>query len=259
MRISAPAKLNLYLEITGKREDGYHLLNSLAVFIDLYDEISVSINDELIVEGSYFPDEIMLKAANLLQTKFSVSQGAKFYLQKNVPVGGGLGGGSTDAAAVILLLKDLWNLTINEEEMFEIALQLGADVPACLYALLKKENAVIFSGIGEKLKPTSINDMFFVLVNPKKELSTKAVFENYQFSQQEAETNHLQKTAINLMPEIADIIAALGNSKKCKLARMTGSGATCFGVFDNAEDAEDAARTIANTHPHWWVQSCKTI
>lgn len=259
MKISAPAKLNLYLDIIAKRDDGYHDLKSLAVFIDLFDEISVQPNKESIVEGSNFPDEIVLKAVNLMQTNFSISQGAKFHITKNIPVGGGLGGGSTDAAAAILLLKDLWNLQITEEEMFDIALQLGADVPACLYALLRNKNAVIFSGIGEQLQETEIDDLHFVLVNPNKELSTKAVFEKYQFSEQTPETNHLQETAISILPEIGDIIKALDEIETCNLARMTGSGATCFGAFSNTDDAKQAAQHMVHSYPNWWVKQCKTI
>ena len=256
MKLKAPAKLNLYLDVTGKRENGYHDLESEVVFLELADEVSVEENDEVIVEGTSFPDEITLKAANLISTEFALkNQGAKIRITKNIPSGAGLGGGSADAAAAIILLMNLWEINCSNDDLYKLGLKLGADVPACLYHQLTHMNSVHFSGIGEILTPVEEKkDMYFVLVNPNKALSTKDVFTNLELDQNlKPKTNHLEETAIKLLPEIADILNVLRNENP-ELARMTGSGATCFGIFGNEKAAKQATDNIKNHHPEWWVR-----
>lgn len=258
MKLKAPAKLNLYLEIIGKRSDGYHELSSEVVFLDFADEISISAADDLIVEGSNFTDEITLKAANLMSLEFGITQGAKITIQKNIPVGGGLGGGSADAAATIILLRDFWEIETTEDKLYEIALKLGADVPACLYHQLTGKNCVHFSGIGEKLKESEEKNLHIVLANPNQHLATKDVFQQLDLSEDRpAKTNHMQKAAIVLVPEIKDVLAAL-ESKNPTLARITGSGATCFGIFENEAKATEAAKKIKDKHPKWFVKATST-
>lgn len=259
-KLSAPAKLNLHLEVLGKLPNGYHELSSEVVFLDLADEISISTAENIIVEGTNFPDEIVLKAANLMSLEFGITQGAKLKIHKNIPSGAGLGGGSADAAATIILLKDFWNINCEDDDLYKIGLKLGADVPACLYYHLSGNNSVHFSGIGEVLtEGKNREQMHFVLVNPNKPLATKDVFNNFVFEEDlEPKINHLQKVSVKLLPDIADILKALKDENPA-LARMTGSGATCFGVFDNKENAIQAAFNIKKNNPRWWVQTADIL
>ena len=185
MKLKAPAKLNLYLEVLGKRDDGYHDLKSEIVFLDLADDLQIEAANDLIIEGSNFTDDIIYKTANLMSLEFGISQGAKIKIQKNIPVGGGLGGGSADAAAAIILLKDFWNIDCEDKKLYDLALKLGADVPACLYHQLTGKNSVIFSGIGEILQETEPKqNMHLLLAHPNIPLSTKDVFDKFGFAKQ---------------------------------------------------------------------------
>ena len=262
MQLKAHAKLNLYLEVTGKRTDGYHELESQVVFLNLADEISVVEDKELkIIDASgkmNFADNIIMKTALKLSTLTKGKVGAKITYKKNIPVGGGLGGGSADAAVVLVLLNDLWNLSLTPEKLYKIALEIGSDVPVCLFSILENTNSAIFKGIGEIVKKGPVlKKNFFVLINPNKELLTKTVFENFTYKSKDKLTerkNDLQETAIKLLPEIGEIITELKAIKTCKLARMTGSGATCFGQFWSNEAAVDAANKISAEHPNWFIK-----
>ena len=178
----APAKLNLYLHVTGKREDGYHLLDSLFCFASIGDNIKVSRSNEisLEIEGAFSGElqdcsnNSIIKAANLLKEKYGVSSGAKIVLEKNLPIASGIGGGSADAAATLLALNELWELGLATQELEDIALKIGADVPACLY-----RDALQVAGIGEKItKLGAMPQCYVLLVNPLKAVSTPAVFKN---------------------------------------------------------------------------------
>lgn len=261
MKLKAPAKLNLYLEIKSKLPNGYHELESEVVFLDLADEILIEPSDKLTVIGTNFPDEITLMAANLMQLEFGITQGAKISITKNIPSGGGLGGGSADAAATIIGLKGLWNINCGDKKLYELALKLGADVPACLYHQLTGKSSVKFSGIGEILEEAqSKKDLYFVLVNPNKSLSTKDVFMSLEFSKENSQPkeNHLENTAINLMPEIGDILKALKNTKP-QIARMTGSGATCFGIYDSLQESRKAEEELKSELPDFWIKTTELV
>lgn len=269
----AHSKLNLFLEVTGKRQNGYHELHSLVVFLDLADEITVEPFDKIRVYEtggkSGIKNNIIATTARKLAGKYDVKQGAKITFTKNIPIGGGLGGGSADAAATLVLLNNLWNLRLKAEELYAIGLEIGADVPVCLYSIIENKNTAIFKGIGEIIEPApKLPDMSFVLINPGKELATGTVFKAFRpeekpspafyakgdfFKNLSARRNDLENTSKKLMPEIAEAIAAMAKQKNCKLARMTGSGATSFGLFKNEGEAKAAAVAILKKHPDWRI------
>ncbi|MDT1064429.1 4-(cytidine 5'-diphospho)-2-C-methyl-D-erythritol kinase [Paracoccus sp. CPCC 101403] len=255
----APAKLNLTLHVTGRRDDGYHLLDSLVVFLDVGDVVTVAPGPlSLRLTGPFAgaladdPQNLCLRAARL------AGREAVITLEKNLPVASGIGGGSADAAAVLRALD-------ARPPGTEI---LGADVPVCLAG-----RPMRMQGLGEILTPLPpLPQLHVLLVNPLCGLSTPAVFAaldcrvNPPIPQvlpdfPDAATliafltdcrNDLQPAAIRLLPVIADCLAALQGAGAA-LARMSGSGATCFGLFPDARTAEDARRAIAADHPDWWV------
>lgn len=275
MKILAPAKLNLFLEVTGKRPNGYHELYSLCAFLNLADELEIELVNgaSCIVHGVNIDNNIVLTAANLLKKNFSVAQGCKITLTKNIPMGGGLGGGSADAAATLIALSELWGLNLSHDELYKIGLELGADVPVCLYSQLNNTNAAIFEGIGEILSPApKLPPLYFALVNPNIHLATKEVFQKltipksithkeFQFSLNELKnrTNHLEPVSKALCPEISIILETLLHQNGCILSRMTGSGSTCFGIFENKADAELATKKILAAHPKWFVKTAELI
>jgi len=281
MMSKARAKINLALHVTGRRDDGYHLLDSFVVFADIGDllhitpaqqtglEISGPFGDGLRVEG----DNLVLRAfQNLSNALQQPLPGTGFQLEKNLPISSGIGGGSADAAAALNGLVDLWQVDINQQDLAKIALSIGADVPVCLAGLNCR-----MRGIGEDL--TSIDNfprMDCVLINPRVGVSTPEVFKQLALpvdraafapmSDLPASTqtgawidwlgaarNDLQDVAIKLTPVIERSLSALEQTGSCQLARMSGSGATCFGLFANGDDARKAADLIAGEHPDWWV------
>lgn len=273
---SAPAKINLYLHVVGKRADGYHLLDSLFAFAKSGDVVTVGESDglSLTLGGLYGAklaadaDNSVLKAARLLAQYLGVPAKAQIRLEKNLPVASGIGGGSADAAAALLALNDLWGKRAPMPALREIALKIGADVPACL-----SDKAVFVSGIGENVEEAPAVPLTpVVLVNPNIALSTPAVFKNRKGDfdkpmRMEAadfapenfiealslRANGLQNAAIALVPEIKAVLDALENRPACRLARMSGSGATCFGVFKNAGEADACASVLREKHPEWWI------
>lgn len=269
---AAPAKINLFLHITGKRMDGYHLLESLVVFTELGDMVHAESAHELslatvgpFANALAAEDNLVMHAARAMQQAFGVRMGAALRLEKRLPVASGIGGGSSDAAATLRLLARLWQVDIEDRRMKEIALSLGADVPACLQA-----RPVLLRGIGELLTPVASDEtLWLVLVNPGTPLSTKEVFAGYQefytpplpdnrMPHLSECRNDLEIVTTALRPVIAQVLARLRANDGCRLARMSGSGPTCFGWFENARSAEDAAASIAAGHPHWWVRATRT-
>jgi 4-diphosphocytidyl-2-C-methyl-D-erythritol kinase len=238
MKIFVPAKLNLTLKVTGKRPDGYHLLESEVVFLSLCDELEFELAPKLEV-NSDIENNIIIKAARALDA----NKGAKITLSKNIPMGGGLGGGSADAAATLVALNQLWGLNKPEAELYDIALKLGADVPVCLYGHLNKVSSARFEGIGEVLTPYSAPKYYYLLVNPNIHLATVDVFNQLKGR------NNLQEPAIELCPEVGDVLEFLQATQNRLFARMSGSGATCFAVFKKMEDAAKAAESVPNK---WW-------
>ena len=272
---AAPAKLNLYLHVTGRRDDGYHLLDSLVVFAGACDILGFAPADDLslTLDGPFAEtladqdDNLVLRAARLLAERGGVAARAAIHLEKNLPVAAGLGGGSADAAAALRGLAALWKLSPGPDELAAMALALGADVPACLAG-----RATFMGGIGESLEPPpALPEAHVALVNPGVGLATAAVFgarhgafsaparfcetpvDAMALARLLAERgNDLEGPARRLCPAVATALEALGAEPGCLLARMSGSGATCFGLFADGGAAAAAVRHMAAERPNWW-------
>ncbi len=270
MNEPAAAKINLFLGITGRRPDGYHLLDSLVVFAGVADEIRATPSERLslAIEGPFAAaltqneDNLVLRAARALAAHANVASGAHITLIKNLPVASGIGGGSADAAATLRLLARHWNITSN---LSDLALSLGADVPVCLASQPAR-----MGGIGDQLAPApALPPCGILLANPGLAVATAAVFKARRggFSSAAvlsaawpnvtalaadlaATTNDLQAPAIALCPPIADVLAAIEATRDCRFARMSGSGATCFGLYDSPQAAAAAAAQLARAN--WW-------
>lgn len=277
LRSAAPAKINLYLHVTGKRDDGYHTLDSLVVFAGIQDVISAEPAEDLTlaVDGPFAdalstgPENLVLRAARALADAMGVTAGARLLLTKRLPVSSGIGGGSADAAATLRVLCRLWRVSPDPDDLKRLALKLGADVPVCLAG-----RAAFMGGIGEILSSTPpLPDAWLVLANPNIPIATPEVFAARQgdFSKDGrftyapptasefaallgARRNDLEAPARTLAPVIDEVIAAMSAQKGCLLARLSGSGATVFGMFGSAERATQAALNLAGRHPGWWVR-----
>ena len=265
----APAKINLFLHVTGKRADGYHLLDSLVAFTEFGDHIEVEAAEELSLHVTGALDvpreqNLVWKAAKALQATLPQARGARITLHKHIPVGAGLGGGSADTAAALRALGALWKAEVPPA----LALSLGSDVPVCMESV-----PAFMRGVGEKLTPVSLRAGFAVLlVNPNIPLATADVFRAFAgaakqeipFRQEIAETelldmmrdtsNMLQAAAIVCLPVVGDVLEALGVTKDCLVARMSGSGATCFGLYATHAQAMAAHNALRAQYPHWWYQ-----
>ena len=269
----APAKINLFLHVTGRRPDGYHLLDSLAVFTALGDQVSAEPASDLSLhlEGPFGAaltaesDNLVLRAARALASEAGLPPLARLTLHKNLPVASGIGGGSADAAAAFRTLCRLWNISPDQSVLHRLALALGADVPVCLASAPAR-----MGGIGGDLSAAPLlPDCGIVLVNPGVAVATPDVFRARRggFSPMadlpsgwadaaamvadlRRLTNDLAEPAIGLQPVIAHVLSALDHLPGCLLARMSGSGATCFGLFASPEAAEQAAAAIKPTA--WW-------
>lgn len=276
----APAKINLFLHITGLRDDGYHLLQSVMVFVDAADRLEFAPHDGLFidVEGPFATElsapheNLVYKAARLLAAEYRVQATGRITLQKNLPTASGIGGGSSDAATTLLGLSKLWGLPEEQGRLARLAQQLGADVPACLI-----RKPVWVEGIGEKItRLPEMPDMHFVLANPRVPTQTAAVFRNFhekfsppiQFSgrrktlpewiaDMKLYRNDLTAAALGISPVIGAVLHDIADTPNCHFARLSGSGATCFGVFDTAEAAHAAVNKLLQQHPRWWVVATK--
>ncbi|MDR3523467.1 MAG: 4-(cytidine 5'-diphospho)-2-C-methyl-D-erythritol kinase [Acetobacteraceae bacterium] len=274
LREAARAKVNLCLHVVGKRADGYHLLDSLAVFPQTGDWLEVGESDGLSLEltgrfGANLraePDNLVVRAARGLAELAAVPARARLVLEKNLPVSSGIGGGSADAAAALRVLARLWGVQLDAGELAALALRLGADVPVCL-----AQRPTRMQGIGEILAPAPrLPECGMVLINPLVAVATPAVFKARRGGYSPAPilpdswadaatmaadlaglTNDLQAPAIALCPQIAEVLAALQADSSCLLARMSGSGATCFGLYATADIAAAAAARMARSA--WWV------
>lgn len=272
----AQAKINLALHITGRRDDGYHLLDSVVAFAACGDRITVrpAAESSLTISGPFAQDladtsdNIVLRALSL----FGPDIRAGVDLEKNLPVASGIGGGSADAAAVLRAVARMCRIPLPPVEQ---VLRLGADVPVCLM-----QKPVRMQGVGEVLTPLPLPELHAVLVNPGVAVATGPVFEALESRANPAiamegaqlgnatetakETigwlktlrNDLQPDAILQAPVIGDVLAAL-RAAGADLARMSGSGATCFGLFEQAGAADRAAELLQQEHPRWWV--CRTV
>jgi 4-diphosphocytidyl-2-C-methyl-D-erythritol kinase len=275
------AKVNLTLRVLRRRADGYHDIDSLLVYADLADRLSLKPGGdlELTVHGptagaaGSLVDNLVLKAAGALAARVPTLQLGAFALDKRLPVAAGLGGGSADAAAALRLLARANGILLDDPRLTDAARASGADVPVCLDPRPRR-----MQGIGDVLSPPlTLPSLPAVLVNPGVSLSTKDVFDALAISESAKEQpldravppneqaallsylavrpNDLEGPAIALAPMIADVLAALRAVPGCRLARMSGSGATCFGLFDDLQAAETAAAALRQSHPSWWVQA----
>ncbi len=264
---TAYAKINLALHVRRRRADGYHDLESLFAFASHGDRLKVDIGDTLTltIRGQFADslspgaDNLVMRAATALRDGFGISAGATLSLEKNLPVASGIGGGSADAAAALRLLCKLWNIDKNDNQVIEIAKYLGADVPACLIS-----ETCYGDGRGDALTPISLPALSgtpLLLVNPGIALSTAQVFARWDGVDRGAldranpfdGRNDLMVAAVALVPEIGGLLDLLSGLQGVTLARMSGSGATCFALFDGADARDDAARLVSQAMPQAWV------
>jgi 4-diphosphocytidyl-2-C-methyl-D-erythritol kinase len=269
---AAPAKVNLFLRVVGRRDDGYHLLDSLVVFAGIGDEVVAAPRADLrlTLDGPEAgalraePDNLVLRAARALAAAAARTADADLRLVKRLPVASGIGGGSADAAATLRALLRLWGIAPEAVDLPRLALTLGADVPVCLAA-----RAARMGGIGETITPPPRLPAFgLLLANPRIAVPTQAVFRARagafsaparlpavwpDASRMAADLaglgNDLQDAALSLCPAIGAVLAAIAAQAGCLLARMSGSGATCFGIFATPAHAAAAAAALPES---WW-------
>jgi 4-diphosphocytidyl-2-C-methyl-D-erythritol kinase len=263
----ARAKINLALHVTGRRPDGYHLLDSLVAFVDVGDQITAEPATSLSLyltgpksAGLSDTDNLVLRAARALHPNL----GARITLDKHLPVASGIGGGSADAAATLHALSDLWSLPLPSAD---VLLGLGADVPVCLSG-----QSARMQGIGEQITPVTLPQVSVVLANPGVAVPTPQVFAALQSRSNpgldplpnlpdgaalatylQTQRNDLELAACTIAPVIATTLAALHAMPDCLIARMSGSGATCFGLFSDPTAATAAAARLQASHPEWWI------
>ena len=272
----ARAKINLYLHVLGRRADGYHLLDSLIVFAETGDvlEGTAASAISLKIEGPFAEklagegDNLVLRAAQGLRELAHIDTGAAITLTKNLPVASGIGGGSADAAAALRLLSALWKVTPGRQEMERLALTLGADVPVCL-----DSRPSFVGGVGEEITTAgAMPSVHLLLVNPGLATPTPAVFKarKPEFSAVarwrqapkdargladalRARRNDLTEAAMAVTPAIRDVLQAIEATRDCLLSRLSGSGATCFGLYETKASAEAACAAVRRARPDWWA------
>ncbi|MDO8289939.1 MAG: 4-(cytidine 5'-diphospho)-2-C-methyl-D-erythritol kinase [Parvibaculum sp.] len=281
----APVKINLSLKVKGRRHDGYHELQSLVVFVDCGESLraeaaaALSLNITGPFAGLLAGEQnnLVLEAVRLFDEYTGLTTSAEFTLDKQVPVASGIGGGSADAAAALRLLCRYHDHPVKSHALAALGLCIGADVPVCLEA-----RPALMWGKGELLtRLDTLPDFWLVLVNPRVAVSTAEVFKALDaapLAEKEegpdvpdfvdlaalvgwliAHGNDLEAPAKTIAPAIADVLAALSATDGCKLARMSGSGATCFGLYADEASATRAAAALRVTHPDWWVAAAPRI
>ena len=265
MEETAYAKVNLALHVRAREPDGYHRIETLFAFCEHGDRLSVAAGDglSLALAGPFAAalageeDNLVMRAARALRERSGTARGAALALEKNLPVASGIGGGSADAAAALRLLNRWWDIAADEAELIDIAASLGADVPACVSSTTLRGE-----GRGDLLSesPLEIAGTPILLANPGLPVSTAAVFREWDGVDRgplggslAQSRNDLEPPALTLAPAIDAVLARLTAAAGVSLVRMSGSGATCFGLFET-EAARDAARkVIAAEHPDWWL------
>lgn len=279
----AHAKVNLALHVTGQHEDGYHLLDSLVVFTEFGDVISVSEASKpsslvnLKIDGPF--SDCLDNGANNLVSRAALSLGYEvtkqtgkptpvdIKLTKNLPIASGIGGGSADAAATLLALSELWD---SDVDLIPIARALGADIPMCMHS-----TSLRAQGIGDEITPLETQkQLYMVLVNPNVEVPTPSIFKRLTrrenapmfdedimkipfISEVKNLRNDLQKPAMEIEPAIEDVLSVISKTN-AQLTRMSGSGATCFGLYKNLQEAQIAAKLIETQNPNWWCVATTT-
>ena len=282
IKLKSRAKVNLSIDVLGKRQDGYHLVEMIMQTIDLYDliEINEKDNDQITIKST--SDEIPLdcnnlvyKAANLIKKTFNINKGVEIHIKKNIPVAAGMAGGSSNAAAVLVGLNKLWNLNLSNQQLEKIGLKLGADVPFCING-----GAVLASGIGEELTPIKglTKDVCILVCKPDLFVSTKEVYEcidskdidkrpNNKFlieCLKNEETRQLAENMFNVLegvtmdkhPVIQQIKDIMTNNRALG-AMMSGSGPTVFGLYENREDAVKCKAILEKQFKQTFVVACE--
>jgi 4-diphosphocytidyl-2-C-methyl-D-erythritol kinase len=281
------AKVNLTLRVVGRRGDGYHELESVVAFADCADRLSLTPGAKLNLKTTgplaqdcgEISDNLVFKAARLLGERVADLKLGDFILDKVLPVAAGIGGGSADAAAALRLLAQLNGLAIDDARLIEVAQLTGADVPVCLAS-----RACVMTGVGETLLPLALPKIPCVMVNPRVAVATKDVFGALGLRNGEllvgatdviqaaawpedgasvedwvealaAGSNDLEAPAMRIQPAIGKVLSALSATNGAWLARMSGSGATCFAIFENTAEAQRASQKIQSDHPGWWVHA----
>lgn len=276
---AARAKINLTLRVLGRRPDGYHELDSLVAFADVSDSLTLDTDapDGFSLSG---PTATAVDGPNLVERVMEAVRDCNpgvslghVHLEKHLPVAAGIGGGSADAAAALRLIQRRWPGRPAIAKIAADAARLGADIPACLMS-----RALVMTGIGERLRPLArLEPLPAVLVNPRVPLATGSVFKALAAPPVPADAepftwpevlssgeavrliadrpNDLEPVARRLAPAIAGVLAALADTAGCRLARMSGSGPTCFGLFGSDTGAKAAAVALSQAHPGWWVQA----
>ncbi|MFB9270067.1 4-(cytidine 5'-diphospho)-2-C-methyl-D-erythritol kinase [Bradyrhizobium erythrophlei] len=282
------AKVNLTLRVVGRRVDGFHDIESVVAFADCADRLTLAPGPALALTMAGpladacgdTSDNLVLKAAHLLGERVADLKVGHFTLEKVLPVAAGIGGGSADAAAALRLLARLNELSIDDKRIMEVALATGADVPVCVAS-----HACDMTGVGESLLPLNLPKMPCVLVNPRVPVATRDVFSALALRRGELligvtdvvmqapswpeagrtindwidalarGTNDLERPAARIEPVISDVLAALRATSGVRLVRMSGSGATCFAIFESDADAQAAGEKLRSQHPGWWVHA----
>ncbi len=252
-RWPAPAKLNLFLHVTGRRPDGYHDLQTLFQLVDLCDVIGISVRDDGCIERvagpeSVLPDaDLTVRAAHALQTATGTRLGASVRVLKRIPLGGGLGGGSSDAATTLLALNHLWGCGVEAQRLAEIGLALGSDVPVFVYG-----SSAWAEGRGERLMPTEVPERWYVIIHPGVAIATSEVFQAPELTRnssiitiraffQSGGRNDCEQLVRRRFPEVAAALDWLGRHAP---ARLTGTGSCLFAAFERAIDAERVAAQV---------------
>ena len=281
------AKVNLTLRVVGRRTDGYHELESVVAFADCADRLSLTPGPKLDLKTTGplaqacgdTADNLVFKAAQLLGERVPDLRLGEFILDKVLPVAAGIGGGSADAAAALRLLARANGLSLDDARLIEVAQLIGADVPVCLAS-----RACVMTGVGESLLPLALPKMPCVMVNPRVPVATKDVFKALGLRNSELlvgatdviratawpeqgasvedwvevlaeSSNDLEAPATRIQPVIGEVLSALSATDGAWLARMSGSGATCFAIYENTAEAHRASQKIQRDHPGWWVHA----
>ena len=261
----APAKLNLMLRIVGQRSDGYHLLQTVFQFINLCDWITFHPVDDgrvslqKTIPGVAEADDLTVRAANLLKAETGCESGVRIEVEKNLPMGGGLGGGSSDAATTLVVLNELWGLQLSQEKLMELGLTLGADVPVFVYG-----NSSWAEGVGEKLEKISLQEQWIVVIRPKCHVNTKEIFSAKNLTRNSKSikiadfiAGQHQNDCVDVVcqryPSVKDALVALSEFSE---ARLTGTGACIFAQFDSKEAAVNAYESLKNK---WQVYLAKGV
>jgi 4-diphosphocytidyl-2-C-methyl-D-erythritol kinase len=252
----APAKLNLFLHVVGRRQDGYHLLQTVFRFLDFSDQLSFAVRPDGIVRlhnpiaGVPEEKDLCVRAAKLLQQKTGTAQGVDIFMQKQIPMGGGLGGGSSDAATTLLALNHLWKVNLNPEQLLELGLQLGADVPVFIFG----QNAFA-EGVGEKLAAIELPPAWYLVLVPPAQVSTAEIFASRELTRNTIPItippfsvwqghNDLELVVCRAYPEVARCLEWLKRLENTTIAAMSGSGACVFAEFATERAARAAFEQI---------------